>query len=121
MAAYRGFYEAEFVLDQRGVLCRTGTRQAKKNRIINTMAVLFGLLSGKPAAVGAGMLAQSKQAVFIRWNRITKVRCQPKRRTILLRGGWTESIALFCTAENYSLTEQFVLEKAPPVEGVYRA
>lgn len=69
MTLYRGKYEAEFVLNQNGVLCRTQARQAKKNRIINTVAVIFGLISGRPAAAGAGMLAQSRQEVFLRWNR----------------------------------------------------
>lgn len=36
MAVYRGKYEAEFVLDQKGILCRARAKQAKKNRIINT-------------------------------------------------------------------------------------
>ena len=30
MAAYRGKYEAEFVLDNRGALCRTQAKQAKR-------------------------------------------------------------------------------------------
>lgn len=108
MAAYRGKYEAEFVLDEKGVLCRTGAKQAKRNRVINTLVLIFGLLSGRPAASGAGMLAQSRQAVFLRWNRISKVKYKSQIHTILLRGGWTEQIALFCTDENYKQVEAFV-------------
>lgn len=108
MAVYRGRYEAEFVLDDKGVLCRTQAKQAKKNRIINALTVVLGLLFGKPAAAGAGMMAQSRQEVFLKWNRVTKVKYKPNSRTVLLRGGWTESIALFCTAENYEQVEVFV-------------
>lgn len=64
MAAYRGKYEVKFVLDQKGARCRNGARQTKKNRIINTLAVLFGLLSGKPATAGAGILARFEQEVL---------------------------------------------------------
>lgn len=117
MAAYRGKYEAEFVLDGKGVLCRTGAKQAKKNRIINTLALIFGLLSGRPAVAGAGILAQSRQEIFLRWNRITKVKYKPKSRTILLRGGLTEHIALFCTGDNYMQTERFVNERLLKKEG----
>ena len=120
MAAYRGKYEAEFILDQKGALCRTQARQAKKNRVINTAAMIFGLLSGKPAAAGAGMLAQSRQEVFLRWNRITKVKYKPQSRTILLRGGWTEQIALFCTQDTYEQVERFVLHKINHMDGVGR-
>lgn len=109
MAVYRGKYEAEFVLDDKGVLCRTQAKQAKKNRVVNALTVVLGLLSGKPAAAGAGMLAQSRQEVFLRWNRVTKVKYKLKSRTILLRGGWTEQIALFCEDENYPQIEQAVM------------
>ena len=109
MAVYRGKYEAEFVLDDKGVLCRTQAKQAKKNRVVNALTVVLGLLSGKPAAAGAGMLAQSRQEVFLRWNHITKVKYKPKSRTILLRGGWTEQIALFCADENYPQIEHEVM------------
>lgn len=111
MVAYRGKYEVEFVLDQKGVLCRTQVTQAKKNRAINALAVIFGLLSGRLPTVGAGMLAQSRQEVFLRWNIITKVKYKPQSRTILLRGGWTEQIALFCTQDNYGQIVCFVLQK----------
>lgn len=118
MAAYRGKYEAEFVLDGKGVLCRTGAKQARKNRIINTLTVILGLLTGKPAAAGAGMLAESRQETFLRWNCITKVKYKSKRHTILLRGGWTENIVLFCTEENYETVEAFVRRNIPlPMKG----
>ena len=108
MAVYRGKYETEFVLDQKGVLCRTQAKQAKKDRIVNALTVMLGLLSGKPAVAGAGMMAQSRQEVFIRWSRLTKVKYKPKSRTILLWGGWTENIALLCADENYEQVEVFV-------------
>lgn len=111
MVVYHGKYDVEFILDQNGVLCRTQVRQAKKNRVINTVAVISGLLSGRPAVAGAGVLAQSRQEVFLRWNSITKVKYKPHSRTILLRGGWTEQIALFSTKENYEKMENFVLQK----------
>ena len=109
MAVYRGKYEAEFVLDDKGVLCRTQAKQAKKNRITNALTVVLGLLSGKPAVAGAGMLAQSRQETFLKWNRVTKVKYKPKSHTILLRGGWTEQVALFCTEDNYSPVEREVM------------
>lgn len=66
MIVYRGRYEAEFVLDKKGALCRIQTKQQKKNRIINTITVVLGLISGKPAVAGAGLLAQSRQSEFLK-------------------------------------------------------
>ncbi len=120
MAVYRGKYEAEFVLDSKGALCRTQAEQKKKNRVINTLNVILGLLTGKPAVAGVGLLAQSRQKVLIRWNRIRKIKYKPKSHTILLYGGWTEQIALFCTQDNYALVEKFVLQKIHRMDEVNR-
>ena len=117
MAVYGGKYDAEFILDTKGALCRTQTKQAKKNLVINALTVVLGLLSGKPAVAGAGVLAQSKQAVFLRWNSVKKVSYKPQSSTILLRGGWTENIALFCTPENYNAVEELVMMKTKHAKG----
>lgn len=111
MVFYGGKHEAAFVLDDKGALFRTQPGEAKKNRIVNTLAVLLGLFSGSPAAAGAGMLAQSRQQVFIRWSRVTRVKYAPRSRTILLRGGWTESVGIFCHEHNYAAAEQLVRTK----------
>lgn len=101
MLLYGGNYDVAFVLDDKGVLCYTQPRQAKKNRIVNGLAIVLGLLSGKPAVAGAGMLAGTKQSTFLEWRAIQKVKYAPKQQVILLRGGWTEKIAVFCTEDNY--------------------
>ncbi|MGE4273644.1 MAG: hypothetical protein AB7E31_12360 [Desulfitobacterium sp.] len=111
MLIYRGRYEAEFVLDENGVLCRTQAKQQRINRRINTLTIVLGLLSGKPSVAGAGMLAQSRQEVFLQWQRISKVKRDPRRQVIILWSGRMEQIALFCTRDNYLQVEQFVLWK----------
>lgn len=111
MLVYRGKYEVEFALDNNGVLCRTKARQAKRNRVINSLTVILGLLTGKPTVAGAGLLAQSRQEVFIRWSQVTKVKYKPQSHTVLLRSGWTGNIALFCTPDNYILVERLIRQK----------
>lgn len=108
MAVYGGKYEAEFVLDSEGALCRTQAKQAKKNRFVNALTVILGLFSGKPTVAGVGLLAQSRQEVYLRWNGVKKVGYKPKNFTILLQGGFAESVALFCTEENYASIERIV-------------
>lgn len=111
MMVYGGKYEAEFVLDDKGALCRTQEKQARKNRMVNAMTVFLGLVAGKPTVAGSGMLAQSRQQSYIRWNRVTRVKYKPQSYTIMLRGGWTENTALFCTKENYALVGRYVKMK----------
>lgn len=93
------------------MLCRTQAKQAKKNRIVNILTVVLGLFSGKPAVAGAGMMAQLRREIFLKWNRVTKAKYKPKSHTILLRGGWTEQVALFCTEDNYAPIEREVMAR----------
>ncbi len=68
-------------------------------------------MSGKLAVAGAGMLANTKQSTFLKWNNIVKVKYAPKQQVIILRGGWTEKIAVFCTKENYREVEVVIKGK----------
>ncbi len=108
MAVYGGEYELEFFLDEKAVFCRTRTKQAMKNKMVNTLTVVLGIITGKPAAAGAGILAGSRQSVCLRWDGIVKASYKPRSRTIMVRGGWTESMGIFCTKENYVEVEKFV-------------
>jgi hypothetical protein len=103
-----GKYDVGFELDKTGLRSYTQAKQAKRNLIINTLSVILGFLSGKPGIAGAGILAQSKQDVVIRWRNIKKVKYLPSRNTVMLRGGLTENIAVFCTPENYTDVETFI-------------
>lgn len=101
MVIYKGAYKMEFILDDKGVLASTQADEFRKNTRMNALTMLLGTLTGKPAAAGAGMLAQSRQRVFIKWSDVTGVKYKPNSNTILLKSGWTESIAIFCTDKLY--------------------
>ena len=105
---YHGRYEVQFTLDQKGALGCTTPRWAKRSRAVNTATVVLGALSGKPAVMGAGVLAQQGQQVFLQWSHIETVTLHPKSSTIVLRSGWMQPLALFCTASNYPAVQQFV-------------
>jgi hypothetical protein len=107
-----GKYDAEFVIDDKGIRCRTAARQARQNRIINALTVVLGLLSGKPAAAGAGILAQSRQDVLVKWGGINKIKELPGRNTIMVYGGFAQNIAVFCTPENYAQVRERIAAKA---------
>ncbi|MDD3659465.1 MAG: hypothetical protein PHT89_01935 [Lachnospiraceae bacterium] len=100
---YRGRYDAEFELSDQGILCRTQKKQAEKNKKLNTLTTVLGLLTGKPAVSGAAILAQSRQEVLVKWKHIRKVTYRPAKKTIMIYGGFAENIAVFCTLDNYEL------------------
>jgi hypothetical protein len=114
MIVWGGKYDAEFIVDNKGVRCRTAARQARQNRVINALTVVLGLLSGKPAVAGAGVLAQSRQDVLVKWGNIRKVKEYPRRSTIMVYGGFAQNIAVFCTAENYEQVRQQIASKVRP-------
>ncbi len=106
-----GRYEVAFILDSKGIHCYTQKGQASKNRMLNALTVILGILSGKPAVAGAGILAQSGQDILIKWHNIRKVRYHPKGLAVTVRGGFAEYIAVFCTSENYKEVETFIKSK----------
>jgi hypothetical protein len=75
------------------------------------LLIALGAISGSPTAVGAGMIAQSRQVMRLNWGKVRKVRYDPKRCTILVNGGFTEKIAVFCTRENYAQVEAIIRQK----------
>lgn len=111
LVVWGGKYDVGFQINNVGVHHFTLKSQAKKNFITNTITVILGLLSGKPAVSGAGMIAQSKQNVLIKWSSISKVKFIPKKKTVMIRAGFTENIALFCTPENYTAVASFIQTK----------
>lgn len=109
IVVYRGRYEVVFVLNCKGVLSFRQAKEVKKNQLVNGLTIVLGLLSGKPATVGAGMLALSRQKTFLKWKDVTKVIYKPESHTILLWGGWSEQVAVFCTGENYSQVKNKIM------------
>jgi hypothetical protein len=108
---YRGKYSVSFILNEESIQYSTQSGTVKKNRIINGLAISLGLLSGKPTISGAGLLANSKQSVTIKWNNIKQVRYEPKQKTIVLWSSPLEIIAVFCTDENYPIVETYIKGK----------
>jgi hypothetical protein len=108
-----GKYKVGFELDKTGIRNFTMGKQAKQNRVVNILTIIAGLLTGKFSAAGAGFLAHSKQDVFIMWRNIKKVKYHPVHNTVMLRGGLTENMAVFCTAENYADVETYIRSSVP--------
>ncbi len=111
MIVYGGRYAPGFIVDSKGITNYTQAKQRKKNRIINSLLITLGLFSGNMTAAGAGMLANSRQVLSLKWKHIRKVKYDPQRKVILLRGGLTEKMAVFCTPENYTYVEAIIRSK----------
>jgi len=93
-----GGFKVVFYLTSHGVRSVAG----KGAKAASTAAVLAGIFSGNPGAVGTGLLAESEQNVFIPWKDISKLKVKTWRRFIMIKREWGyKPIGLYCTPENF--------------------
>ncbi len=111
MIIFRGVYDVHFSIGDKGIDSHTNAKQAKKARAINRLAFLGGLLRGMLSVAGAGMLAESRQKVSIRWDKVRTVKYYPRSYTILIKENPMNSMGIFCTAENYASVEKMIKER----------
>lgn len=111
MFVYAGKYAPGFIIDDNGIINYTQDNQIKKNKIINSILIIFGLYIGNFSAAGSGVITQSRQVIKIPWKEIRKVKYYPKEHTIIVRGGLYNKLAIFCTKENYKDVETAIKEK----------
>jgi len=82
--------------------------QARKGRRLSRAAVLLGLFARNYSAVGAGLLAQSRQSQRLTWGQVRKVSYRPKSGVIILRAAPGNSMVLFCPPDSYARIEEQV-------------
>ncbi|MCC6147498.1 MAG: hypothetical protein IT308_08020 [Anaerolineaceae bacterium] len=97
-----GHYPVNFVMDSRGITYSPQKRQENRNRLINTLTIVFGLLSGKPSIAGAGFLANARQKMYLPWGKVKKLKTYPRSHTIVLYGQMAEKMGVFCSPDSYS-------------------
>lgn len=108
---FRGTYDVEFTLDDKGITCETQSKQKKRVRRMAAATAVMGMLAGNPTTVATGMMAGARTKERLLWKRIRKVKHLDRQKTIMLRAGFGESIAVFCTEENYKQVSVFIHQK----------
>ncbi|MBN1631927.1 MAG: hypothetical protein JW990_19405 [Thermoleophilia bacterium] len=96
--------EYRFEMDEHGISASTAAGTRKKNAVINTLLVL----SGRPSAMGAGMLAASRQDERVRWKDVDSYSVDEKRRQVALRRRRRTVMLVQCTEENLEAVASFV-------------
>ncbi|OEF97378.1 hypothetical protein [Desulfuribacillus alkaliarsenatis] len=112
LVAYRDKYSVKFRIDRKGVYSLTQDKQAKTNRKMQGLLAFLGIINLNPTAVGIAVLAQTREKTYIPWRRIRSIRYYPKQHTIIIRGGWTESVALFCQKDSYARIKELLVENS---------
>jgi len=107
-----GAYDVHYVIDEQGILCENQPVQAKRIRRLAALTAVLGLVSRRPAAAGAGVLAGARIRVFISWQRLRKYKANTKAGYVQVFGGLGENIVLFCPEENYDDVLALIKAKA---------
>lgn len=94
-----------FRVGPEGVFAGTVDRRAKA---ANRLAIVAGVLGGKPGVAGAGMIAAGGEEVATGWAAVQRADYDPRAHRIALRNRWRTMIVLYCTAENYAAVADLV-------------
>lgn len=104
---YRNAFHATFSIAPEGVGFTSGARE----RGLNRLAVLGGVLAGRPGVAGAGVLAATREEVGFGWEDIHGVTVYPDARVISLRNHWRTVLRLHCPPDLFdravTLTQEY--------------
>jgi hypothetical protein len=104
---------ARFVVDAKGVRYAQRDRRAHAT---NRAALVLGLLLGRPAAAGSGLLATLDEQQTLRWQGAFRAVAHPARHTIALRNRWRTLLWVYCTPDNFEAV-QALLERHMALNG----
>ena len=100
VAVFHNRIRMRFRLDEKSAEVEmTDTRAIKANKL----AIVLGVLSGRPGLAGAGLIAQSNTQQKAVWSAIVRAHYHPSWRVITLSNGWRTVVTLYCTPENYDV------------------
>lgn len=89
----------EFVVGAHGVVQNNISQKA---RAIHRFSWILALLTGRPLMAGPGLIAQSREVVGIPWDEVRVVRRYPELGVIYIKGGFLETVRLYCTPSNFA-------------------
>ncbi len=94
-------YPYRFTVNKDGILLETAAERRRKNTVLNSLLFVLGLLGRRPGAIGAALLAQSRQSEFYGWKDIRLIEPDPRGRDIVLKLSRGRTAVLWCPPERY--------------------
>lgn len=94
----------EFRVDQKGILMSVGKRERK----LNVLTTVVGVLAGSAQVAGAGLLARSREDFFVPWRDVRKVSVYRRKKVIVLSIGMLTPLRVYCTDDNFAAVQQAV-------------
>ncbi len=86
---------AHFIVSAKGVEYRAEKRERSMNRLV----VILGLLAANPTTAGAGTLAMTRERMLVPWESVRRITVYRRARVIALRNSWRTVLRLHCPPE----------------------
>jgi hypothetical protein len=102
---FRGRYRVRYTASAEGLLCETVDKTA---RAANRIATAAGALTLRPQALGAGLVAASRESESVRWTGAFRADVDRRRSCITLRDAWRTLMHVQCTPENFPEVSAFI-------------
>ena len=103
------YFPMQFHLSPQGTRVESLSQRGKWG---NRVAVVLGVLSGKPGLAGAGLLGMAQEMVSVEWREVYRINVYPQTRVISLMNSWRVVVRLYCTPDNFSQVVEAVREGA---------
>jgi hypothetical protein len=111
---YANRVHVRYELSSKGVRYQTLER---KDKVANRALFILGLLSGKPAAAGAGLLAASRETEFTPWRDVTRVKEHASLGVVTLMNDWRVVQRLHCRREDYPQVVSYARDRVTRPRG----
>lgn len=100
--------QVEFIMNDKKLICKITSKTAK---IVNRLAIVLGILTGKIFSLSSGLIAKSQENTEIAWQQVAKVQYYPQQKAIVLRNSWRKIMVIYCLPENYEQIVEFLKQK----------
>lgn len=112
---YNGKYCVLFAMDEDGILHAQQNKQVKKAQLIGAITALAGAASGKPGAVGTGILAGTRTSMSSSFNSVKVIEAEPGSNLIRLNGV-LERNQVYVEDEDFGFVLNFIVSHCPNAE-----
>jgi hypothetical protein len=105
---FRNRVSVRYTVSSEGILFESIDR---KVRAANRLAVVAGVLTGRPGSTGAGLSAISQETQKMGWDGAFRAHFDDDARTITLSNRWRRLMIVQCLPGNYAEVSAFVRER----------
>ncbi len=110
MLVFKGTYDLHIEISDYGIKYRNQNKQADRVRKMSLITVIFGIFAKSPTAAGAGLLSAGRIEMSLRWGDVRRIKFLDRDKTVYIKGGFSQNMALFCTEDNYELIKKVVAD-----------